>query len=98
MLRACSSAWISLLRQVGAFDFRSDSALESTARGKNGAGPYCTSGQLQLRIQERSMSSEPLRDPVADHLLTPKNAAFLLIDYQPVQVNSIASMERQRLV
>ena len=44
------------------------------------------------------MSSEPRRDPVADHLLTPQNAAFLVIDYQPVQVNSIASMERQRLV
>jgi nicotinamidase-related amidase len=44
------------------------------------------------------MSSEPIRDPVADHLLTPQNAAFIIIDYQPVQVNSIASMERQRLV
>lgn len=44
------------------------------------------------------MSSEPRRDPAADHLLTPQNAAFLLIDYQPVQVNSISSMERQRLV
>jgi len=44
------------------------------------------------------MASEPIRDPVADHLLTPQNAAFLVIDYQPVQVNSIASMERQRLV
>jgi len=44
------------------------------------------------------MSSEPRRDPVADHLLTPQNAGFLVIDYQPVQVNSIASMERQRLV
>jgi nicotinamidase-related amidase len=44
------------------------------------------------------MASEPRRDPVADALLTPENAAFLLIDYQPVQVNSIASMERQRLV
>ena len=44
------------------------------------------------------MSSESRRDPVADNLLTPQNAAFLLIDYQPVQVNSIASMERQRLV
>jgi len=44
------------------------------------------------------MASEPRRDPAADHLLTPENAAFLLIDYQPVQVNSIASMERQRLV
>lgn len=44
------------------------------------------------------MASEPRRDPVQDSLLAPENAAFLLIDYQPVQVNSIASMERQRLV
>jgi nicotinamidase-related amidase len=44
------------------------------------------------------MSSEPIRDPVTDHLLTPQNATFIVIDYQPVQVNSIASMERQRLV
>jgi len=44
------------------------------------------------------MSSEPIRDPLKDHLLTPQNAAFVIIDYQPVQVNSIASMERQRLV
>src|SRR5438270_12708335 len=44
------------------------------------------------------MSSEPIRDPVTDHLLTPQNSAFIVIDYQPVQVNSIASMERQRLV
>ena len=44
------------------------------------------------------MSSEPIRDPVEDHLLTPQNAAFIVIDYQPVQVNSIASMDRQLLV
>lgn len=44
------------------------------------------------------MTSEPIRDPVEDHLLTPQNCAFIVIDYQPVQVNSIASMERQRLV
>ncbi|MFZ5889693.1 MAG: hydrolase [Myxococcota bacterium] len=44
------------------------------------------------------MASEPIRDPVKDHLLTPKNAAFVIIDYQPVQVNSIASMDRQLLV
>jgi nicotinamidase-related amidase len=44
------------------------------------------------------MASEPIRDPLQDHLLTPHNAAFIIIDYQPVQVNSIASMERQRLV
>lgn len=44
------------------------------------------------------MSSEPIRDPAADHLLTPQNSAFVIIDYQPVQVNSIASMDRQLLV
>ena len=44
------------------------------------------------------MASEPIRDPVKDHLLTPKNSALIVIDYQPVQVNSIASMDRQLLV
>jgi len=44
------------------------------------------------------MASEAIRDPVKDHLLTPQNSAFIIIDYQPVQVNSIASMDRQLLV
>jgi nicotinamidase-related amidase len=44
------------------------------------------------------MASETIRDPVSDHLLTPKNAALIIIDYQPVQVNSIASMDRQLLI
>ena len=44
------------------------------------------------------MASEPIRDPKSDHLLTPENSAFIIIDYQPVQVNSIASMDRQLMV
>ncbi|MCW0001205.1 hydrolase [Pararhizobium sp. YC-54] len=44
------------------------------------------------------MTSETIRDPASDHLLTPQNSAFIIIDYQPVQVNSIASMDRQLLV
>jgi nicotinamidase-related amidase len=44
------------------------------------------------------MTSETIRDPAGDHLLTPQNSAFIIIDYQPVQVNSIASMDRQLLV
>lgn len=44
------------------------------------------------------MASEAIRDPAKDQLLTPKNSAFIIIDYQPVQVNSIASMDRQLLV
>jgi nicotinamidase-related amidase len=44
------------------------------------------------------MASLPIRDQVADHLLTPKNAALVIIDYQPVQVNSIHSMDQTHLV
>lgn len=44
------------------------------------------------------MASEPIRDPVSDSLLTPKNSTLIIIDYQPVQVNSIASMDRQKLI
>ncbi|QEN85077.1 hydrolase [Labrys sp. KNU-23] len=44
------------------------------------------------------MSSEPIRDPQSDQLLTPQNSAFVIIDYQPVQVNSIASMDRQLML
>jgi nicotinamidase-related amidase len=44
------------------------------------------------------MASEPIRDPAEDKLLTPQNSVFIVIDYQPAQVNSIASMDRQLLV
>ncbi len=44
------------------------------------------------------MTSEAIRDPAQDDLLTPRNSVFIIIDYQPVQVNSIASMDRQLLV
>jgi hypothetical protein len=44
------------------------------------------------------MSSEPTRNPVMDHLLTPQNAALVVIDYQPTQINSIKSMDHEKLV
>lgn len=44
------------------------------------------------------MTSEAIRDPVKDHLLTPQNSAFIIIDYQPVQVSSIRSMDQNELV
>lgn len=44
------------------------------------------------------MTSETKRDPVKDHLLTPENSAFVVIDYQPVQVSSIRSMDQKELV
>jgi nicotinamidase-related amidase len=53
---------------------------------------------MQLPLKETEMTSETIRDPQKDALLTPQNAVFVIIDYQPVQVNSIASMDRQLLV
>ena len=44
------------------------------------------------------MSSETIRNPQTDHLLTPENSALIIIDYQPVQVSSIRSMPREELV
>src|ERR1700752_2988386 len=44
------------------------------------------------------MTSAPVRDPIADHLITPQNAAFLLIDYQPSQLAGVHSMDRDLLV
>src|SRR6202035_67178 len=44
------------------------------------------------------MTSAPVRDPLADYLLTPENAAFLLIDYQPSQIAGVHSMDRDLLL
>ncbi|MEG1453874.1 hydrolase, partial [Brevundimonas sp.] len=44
------------------------------------------------------MTSETRRDPLADHLLTPENCAFIIIDYQPIQVSSIRSIDKKELV
>jgi nicotinamidase-related amidase len=44
------------------------------------------------------MTSAPVRDPLADHLITPQNAALLLIDYQPQQLTSVRSMDRGLMV
>jgi hypothetical protein len=44
------------------------------------------------------MTSQPMRDQVEDHLITPKNAALLIIDYQPLQVSSIVSTDHRTLV
>ena len=44
------------------------------------------------------MTSEPMRDPVTDHLLTPQNSALVVIDYQPLQLQVMTSMDREALV
>jgi nicotinamidase-related amidase len=44
------------------------------------------------------MTSQAIRDPLADHLITPQNAAFLFIDYQPEQLATVRSMDHELLV
>jgi nicotinamidase-related amidase len=41
---------------------------------------------------------ESARDPVTDHLLTPQNAALVVVDYQPSQVQTVTSMDRERMI
>ena len=43
------------------------------------------------------MTSEPIRDPKKDALLTPDNCALLVIDYQPSQFATVNSMDRDLL-
>jgi nicotinamidase-related amidase len=39
------------------------------------------------------MASTPIRNQVGDHLITPQNAALVLIDYQPSQIATSRSMD-----
>jgi nicotinamidase-related amidase len=44
------------------------------------------------------MSSGTIRDPLADHLITPRNAALILIDHQPEQFATVRSMDPELLL
>jgi nicotinamidase-related amidase len=43
-------------------------------------------------------SNSVIRDPISDHLITPQNAALVVIDYQPSQVSAVRSMDRDLLL
>jgi nicotinamidase-related amidase len=44
------------------------------------------------------MASAPVRDQLGDHLITPHNAALVLIDYQPSQFATVRSMDPDLLL
>jgi nicotinamidase-related amidase len=44
------------------------------------------------------MTSEPMRDPVSDSLVTPANSALVVIDYQPSQIHVVTSIDTDLLV
>jgi nicotinamidase-related amidase len=43
------------------------------------------------------MASAPVRDQLGDHLITPQNAALVVIDYQPSQFATVRSMDTDLL-
>jgi nicotinamidase-related amidase len=43
------------------------------------------------------MTSEPMRDPLIDPLLTPQNSALVVIDYQPSQIAAVSSIDHDLL-
>jgi nicotinamidase-related amidase len=43
-------------------------------------------------------SSRAIRDQIGDHLITPKNSAMVVIDYQPSQLAGVRSMDRDLLL
>jgi len=43
-------------------------------------------------------SNPTIRDQVGDHLITPKNSALVLIDYQPSQIAAVRSMDPDLLL
>jgi nicotinamidase-related amidase len=44
------------------------------------------------------MTSLPIRNQEKDHLLTPKNSVLVIIDYQPPQIFTTKSMDRQQMI
>ena len=44
------------------------------------------------------MTSEAIRDPLADPLITPQNSALVLVDYQPEQIATVRSMDHDLLI
>src|SRR5579862_8554730 len=53
----------------------------------------CHAGPTTRTQRRNHMASAPVRDQFADHLITPQNAALLLIDYQPSQFATVRSMD-----
>jgi len=50
-------------------------------------------------VATAQQSADPIvRDPYADPLLTPQNAALIIIDYQPIAVASVQSMDQRLMV
>src|SRR5258705_869118 len=62
-------------------------------------GGSCDAGRRPPRDTEATfMTSQPIRDPLADHLITPANSALAVIDYQPSQIGAVRSIDHDLLL
>jgi hypothetical protein len=57
-----------------------------------------SSGNKLPSNKSTNMKSTAPRDPRKDIMLSPGNAALILIDYQPPQISTVDSMDRQTLI
>jgi len=53
---------------------------------------------LVIALAPSARAEGPIRDQMKDPLLTPKNSVLIIIDYQPISVSSIQSMDPHLLV
>src|ERR1700746_1441562 len=73
-----------------------DHPAYQTRPGPVGCAPSLP--RARTTIERTRMTSEPIRDPVTDHLLTGQNAAIVVIDYQPTQIQAVTSIDHALLV
>src|SRR6266508_2074998 len=66
----------------------------SRSASTSATAPTCTPDLGEVT----RMSSGTIRDPLTDHLITPQNAALVLIDYQPAQFATVRSMDPELLL
>jgi nicotinamidase-related amidase len=83
---------------LGAMGLQPTSIHQNQVTAAHRDGRYVWAHPDPQREGVAPMTSAPVRDPIADHLLTPENAAFLLIDYQPAQISAVRSMDRALLL
>ncbi|WP_313812488.1 isochorismatase family protein [Glutamicibacter sp.] len=48
-------------------------------------------------MSTKKLAPEPVRDPSADHLLTPENSAIVFIDFQPGQYATVGSASAEEI-
>jgi hypothetical protein len=78
--------------------------LSSTGLGPTplpGSPKFSTTGSTSrtaLHVSRNTITRQPIRDQVEDHLITPKNFALILIDYQLAASSGLYCLDGSSLV